>query len=197
MPTAQHSYLRTKIVKAIEARGWLVLGDHAGKPDLLVCAEGKLIGVEVKTGGADLEPGQRAYVRRINQAGGLAFVARAVEQAILVIQQHVRKPMGVMEQIAEELRGIRIALQSLNLDALPGPNPDTAPTFRTPAGQPALSPEDRAKNAAQSVEEAPLEVQPARRGRGRPRKDAATDVTETPQEQAESDLDSLFADLDL
>lgn len=51
----------------------------AGLPDLIVCYKGKFIGIEVKVPGKNATPRQLFVHQQIRKAGGIAFVARCVE----------------------------------------------------------------------------------------------------------------------
>ena len=53
-----------------------------GVPDLICCQNGRLIGIEVKTKTGRLSPEQVEFIKRINDAGGLAFVARDLDTVI-------------------------------------------------------------------------------------------------------------------
>lgn len=53
--------------------------DVVGCPDLLVCWRGRLVGIECKRRGGKASPDQLACIDAINRAGGVAFVARGIE----------------------------------------------------------------------------------------------------------------------
>lgn len=55
----------------------------AGTPDIIACVNGKFIGIEVKrpTGGRVSEL-QKNHIKRINEAGGLAFIASSKDEVI-------------------------------------------------------------------------------------------------------------------
>jgi hypothetical protein len=78
----KESKLQAKIKKYLKEIGAFVVNTTvvypAGCPDLLVCYQGKFIGIEVKTGTneSDLQKYQRD---KINKCGGLSIVARSVE----------------------------------------------------------------------------------------------------------------------
>lgn len=100
--------LVTKIKKAIEAaypEGWVmkVTGgpyQMAGVPDLLVCIEGRLIGIEVKKqrgGESELHarsrvtPLQVAQLEKLRRAGATAGVVLSVEEALDLIDSEFAK----------------------------------------------------------------------------------------------------------
>lgn len=69
---------------------------ETGIPDLLVCVEGRLVGIEVKfqRPGESIEgalsratPGQRVQIMRIRNAGGTAGVVTTVEGALDLIEE--------------------------------------------------------------------------------------------------------------
>ena len=53
--------------------------DTRGAPDILCCWQGKLVGIECKRKGGKASPDQLACIDAINRAGGVAFVARGIE----------------------------------------------------------------------------------------------------------------------
>jgi hypothetical protein len=57
-----------------------------GVPDLICCQDGRMIGIEVKTKTGRLSPEQEVFIKRINDAGGLAFVARDLDTVIEKLQ---------------------------------------------------------------------------------------------------------------
>lgn len=57
-----------------------------GVPDLICCQNGRFIGIEVKTITGKISPEQLEFIRRINEAGGLAFVARSLDDIIETLQ---------------------------------------------------------------------------------------------------------------
>jgi hypothetical protein len=53
-----------------------------GVPDILGCYRGRLLGIEVKTPTGKISPDQQGFIDSINRAGGVAFVARSLEDVI-------------------------------------------------------------------------------------------------------------------
>jgi len=51
----------------------------AGTPDILACCDGKFIGIEVKKLDGKVSKLQDHNIKLIQQAGGIAFVARSVK----------------------------------------------------------------------------------------------------------------------
>lgn len=77
-------------MEAFRAEGWFCFKVHgseltmAGLPDVIVCAEGYFIGVETKQPGREGNTSRRQeYVHtKIQQAGGIAFVASDVKSTV-------------------------------------------------------------------------------------------------------------------
>ena len=85
----RESQIQKKIIQIIEAAGGYVVKTMAtnrnGVPDLLCCMpqfEGQLWAIEVKKPGGKLSPLQEYHIRKIREAGGVAFVAHSVEQFV-------------------------------------------------------------------------------------------------------------------
>lgn len=53
-----------------------------GVPDLICCFKGRLVGIEIKAQKGIISPYQKEFIDNINRAGGLAFVARSVNDVI-------------------------------------------------------------------------------------------------------------------
>lgn len=55
-----------------------------GVPDIIVCAYGRFIGIECKAPGKEKNTtrNQDHHIQRINEAGGLAFVATSVQDVM-------------------------------------------------------------------------------------------------------------------
>ena len=50
--------------------------------DLLVCLDGKFVAIEVKRPNGRLSDGQEKFLHNVKAAGGIAFVARSVEDVV-------------------------------------------------------------------------------------------------------------------
>jgi hypothetical protein len=59
----------------------------SGLPDLIVCYNGRFIGLEVKTEKGKTTVLQEATLRRIRKAGGIAEVVRLVEDVKAVLEK--------------------------------------------------------------------------------------------------------------
>ena len=85
------STITTKIRKAVEARGGVVVKHHggpyahAGVADLLVCYRGGFVALEVKTQTGKATKLQDLFLERVSQAGGAARVVRSVGEALAVL----------------------------------------------------------------------------------------------------------------
>jgi len=55
-----------------------------GVPDIMCCARGRMVGIEVKAPGKEknVTPNQQLHIKLINQAGGVAFVASSLDTVI-------------------------------------------------------------------------------------------------------------------
>jgi hypothetical protein len=58
------------------------LGSAPGLPDLCCCYKGRLIALELKAPKGKTSPAQDEFIRRINEAGGLALVVRSLDDVI-------------------------------------------------------------------------------------------------------------------
>lgn len=66
------------------------LGSTPGIPDIIGIWNGHLLAIEVKTAKGKLSPQQETKLMEINQNGGLAFVARSVDDVIDKLDVHDR-----------------------------------------------------------------------------------------------------------
>ena len=119
MSVSTETALVTKIVKAIKrlypsAWTFKVVGhpyQESGVPDLLVCVDGLLIGMEVKHvkpreseqhARERATPKQRLHIKWINEAGGMAGVVTSVSDALEMIERARLKHGIIIEKINEE-----------------------------------------------------------------------------------------------
>ena len=56
-----------------------------GTPDILCCLNGKFIGIEVKKEDGVVSKIQEYHIKKIKEAGGIAFVARSLQDAKEII----------------------------------------------------------------------------------------------------------------
>jgi len=75
--------IQGKILRELRARGIYVVkvisASRNGVPDLLVCFNGRFIGIEVKTPNGNASRLQKLNLSWIEDSGGNAFVARSWE----------------------------------------------------------------------------------------------------------------------
>lgn len=62
------------------------LGCIRGMPDILGIWKGRMLGIEVKTETGRVSDDQRKFIDRINSEGGIAFVARSVDDVIASLE---------------------------------------------------------------------------------------------------------------
>jgi penicillin-binding protein-related factor A (putative recombinase) len=53
-----------------------------GISDIIGCYKGRMIAIELKAPNGVLSEAQQAFINRINEAGGLAFCARTLDEVI-------------------------------------------------------------------------------------------------------------------
>jgi Holliday junction resolvase len=58
------------------------LGSTPGVPDIIGIWHGKLLGIEIKTTAGRVSEHQQRFIDAINREGGLAFVARSIDDVI-------------------------------------------------------------------------------------------------------------------
>jgi Holliday junction resolvase len=92
--TQPESKLSRKIMDALRLQGWFCFKVHgseymmAGLPDIIVCAEGRFIGLETKlpTQRANTSARQEFVHQQIRDAGGTAVVVCSPEEAITIVR---------------------------------------------------------------------------------------------------------------
>ena len=61
---------------------------QSGIPDLLLCADaGKLVAIELKAGKNKLTPIQQYVIDKINSVGGIAGVARSIDEVKILLDK--------------------------------------------------------------------------------------------------------------
>lgn len=89
------SKLSRKIMDAIRAKGYFAFKVHgsefmmAGLPDIIVCADGRFIGLETKLPSTrkNVSPRQSLVHSQIQNAGGVAVVVCSPAEALEVLEQ--------------------------------------------------------------------------------------------------------------
>jgi len=78
--------IQKKIIKYLESKGAYVIKtistNKAGVPDIIACYKGNFMAIEVKTPKTknNVSELQKAHLRKIKEAGGLAIVAWDIKQ---------------------------------------------------------------------------------------------------------------------
>lgn len=89
------SKLSRKIMDRLRLEGYFVFKVHgsefmmAGLPDLIVCAEGRFIGLETKLPSTrgNVSPVQRLTHTKIEHAGGIAKVVCSPDEALAIVKE--------------------------------------------------------------------------------------------------------------
>jgi hypothetical protein len=74
-----------QLLKSVGVFHWKNFGgpmSTPGVPDLICCFKGRLVGIEIKAEKGVVSDQQRDFIHAIQEAGGLAFVARSVDDVI-------------------------------------------------------------------------------------------------------------------
>lgn len=107
----KESVLQTKMLELIRGRGgyaetiWGGGYQSAGIPDILACYKGVFLGIEVKVGKNKPSELQKAKVKLINDAGGLAFVTwDNLEQVTAALDYIDRKSNGMKSVLDATVR---------------------------------------------------------------------------------------------
>lgn len=73
-----------------------------GVADILGVINGRFIAIEVKSEKGTISPEQRVFITRINAEGGVAFVARGVDQVARELYKHFPEHTILKEMIKHE-----------------------------------------------------------------------------------------------
>jgi Holliday junction resolvase len=88
MPAMTEAEITRGIRRMLDALGvfnfkhWSGPMSMKGIADILGCYQGRFLAIEVKTLTGRLSPAQEQFLERVRKAGGLAFVARSIDDAI-------------------------------------------------------------------------------------------------------------------
>jgi len=81
--------IQRRLTKAIEKQGgWCcktITCNKSGVPDILAVIDGRFIALEVKTPTGRTSPIQEYQIKKIQEAGGTAIVARSVEDFLEIL----------------------------------------------------------------------------------------------------------------
>lgn len=80
----QESAIQTKIIKWLRDNDFYVVKTVAcnrnGVPDVLACRDGAFVAIEVKAPTGTVSKLQEYQIKKIKEAGGIAFVARSLDE---------------------------------------------------------------------------------------------------------------------
>jgi hypothetical protein len=69
---------------------WHTFGLAPGSADLIGWAQGRFLSIEVKSATGRVRPDQQNWMNVVNAHGGIAFVARSAEEAVQLLEQHLK-----------------------------------------------------------------------------------------------------------
>lgn len=80
---------RNNVGKANMGRGnWVAYGvGGEGGSDLICCVRGRFVAIECKSATGRLSLKQQNFLKAINNAGGISFVARSAEEALHLLEE--------------------------------------------------------------------------------------------------------------
>jgi penicillin-binding protein-related factor A (putative recombinase) len=68
---------------------WHTFGLATGSADLIGWCRGRFLSIEVKSETGRIRPEQQAWMEAVNAHGGIAFVARSVNEANELLEKHL------------------------------------------------------------------------------------------------------------
>ena len=86
--------IKSLIIKTLRRAGglpvtiWQGPMGRKGISDLLVCLDGRFIAVEVKRPGGNATPEQLQFIREVQEAGGIGFIADSVDVVVERLNLH-------------------------------------------------------------------------------------------------------------
>ena len=88
-PPTPEALLTRAVRSLLNAAGIMHWKHYGGGPigekgiaDIIGCYKGRMIAIELKSSKGVLSPAQAEFLRRINEAGGLAFCAKTIDEVI-------------------------------------------------------------------------------------------------------------------
>lgn len=79
---------RNHVGKVCDSQGrWHSFGLAPGSADLVGWCKGRFLSIEVKSATGKVRPDQQRWMDAVNQHGGIAFVARSVEEAVRLLEE--------------------------------------------------------------------------------------------------------------
>lgn len=88
--------VKTSIKSWLKFQGWFFFSPIGGPfavhgvPDLIVCVDGRFVGIEVKAPGKEKNTtkNQDMHIEAIKSSNGLAFVASSLEDVVAAFRKH-------------------------------------------------------------------------------------------------------------
>jgi penicillin-binding protein-related factor A (putative recombinase) len=82
---------RNHVGKVRDSDGrWHTFGLAPGSADLIGWVRGRFLSIEVKSAMGRVRPDQQNWMNVVNSHGGIAFVARSAEEAVQLLEQHLK-----------------------------------------------------------------------------------------------------------
>ena len=87
-PPTPEAILTRSVKQLLKAAGifhwkqYQTLGSHPGVSDILGCYRGRMIAIELKAPRGTVTPDQERFIQNVNDAGGIAFVAKSLDEVI-------------------------------------------------------------------------------------------------------------------
>lgn len=95
--TKPEKKLQDKAIKYLKSKGIYHLNLYGdgfsgkGKPDLLVCINGRFVAFELKVGSNDMQDDQKIHKLRIERSGGLHYSPYTFEEFETIVNDLLRK----------------------------------------------------------------------------------------------------------
>jgi Holliday junction resolvase len=91
--------IQTQIMKYLKTHGgwWKKISDkfQKGIPDIIGCCDGKFVSIEVKRPGGRQTKYQMHEAKKIDEAGGIYFIANSVHVVKIVLKGYFKKKRGL------------------------------------------------------------------------------------------------------
>jgi len=68
----------------------VISANYRGVPDIIICYEGRFIGMEVKTQRGRISGLQKYHCEQIKKADGICFVVRSLEDVKKIIKKEIK-----------------------------------------------------------------------------------------------------------
>ena len=83
----RNTYPNEVLIANVHGGGW----GNKGFPDMLICIHGRFITCELKVGDNTLQPSQRMWKKKIEDAGGHWYEARTLERFKEIVEDELKK----------------------------------------------------------------------------------------------------------